>query len=117
MLAKILGQQIGEKLTNLESTSVGLYPTLTSVLDKAQPKSSCLKQTLQQIFSLGHRAKNLTKAVAIGALYKQVNLDFPLRVLTPHFPQNKFCWDLISANTRQYQPHGAGCVTSISLPP
>lgn len=52
MLAKILGRQIGEELTDLKSTSVGLYPTLTSALDTAQPKSSRLKQTLQQTFTV-----------------------------------------------------------------
>lgn len=59
MLAKVLGWEIAEKLTDLKSTSVELYPTLTSALDTAQPKSSCLKQILfvANIHGLGHRAK------------------------------------------------------------
>lgn len=81
---------MGEKLTNLKSTSVGLYhPTLTSALDTAQPKSSCLKQTLfaGNMHSLGHRAKNLTNALAVGTVYREGSLDwtggnFPLRERT-----------------------------------
>lgn len=118
MLAKILGGEVGEKLTHPKSTSVGLQPTLTSALDTAQLKSSSLKPTtLQSTFTVWATGQKSHQGPAAAAFYKQANLDqtgtFPLRGRT-HAPSHPIPHSTNCARTLflpkpgNYQPHSAG---------
>lgn len=126
MLPKPCGE-VGEEPTNLKSTSTGLHPTLTSALDTAQFKSSCLIQALLTAdIQSGSQGKNLTKALAVGAFYKQANLDwtgtFPLRgrIQASSHPISQgtgFTRTLFLQDQAITGPVVLGSVTSLSLPP
>lgn len=76
VLAKILGGEAGEKLSDLKSTSVGPHSTLTSALDMAQLKSSSLKQTpLQWAFTVWVTGQNSHQGLAVGAFDKQIQTE------------------------------------------